>query len=129
MGTIIFIGNSAHAQVINTGITDLYDSIENKKLSIGGYIDTYFGFDSNQPENSVRPYVVNNPRHNEVNINLAFIDLKYKTDKIRAHLVPGFGTYINTNYSTEKGSLKNLVEANVGICISHRNPISQSRDE
>lgn len=114
---------SALSQVVNTGITDNYDSTEVGKLTIGGYVDTYYGFDFNQPKSYLRPYCVSSARHNEININLAYIDLKYRNERVRAHLVPGFGTYINDNYLTEKGSLKNLVEANVGVKLSKKKEI------
>ncbi len=110
-GTFLF----ASAQVVNTGMTDEMDTAEAGKISISGYIDTYYGFDFNQPQTFDRPYCVSSSRHNEININLAYIDLKYRNDRVRARFVPGFGTYMNANYVNEKGSLKNIVEANVGI--------------
>ncbi len=103
------------AQVSNTGMVEQMDSAENGKLSISGYVDIYYGFDFNQPKTSDRDYAVSSPRHNEFNINLTYIDLKYRNDKVRARLIPGFGTYVNSNYANEKGSLKNIIEANVGI--------------
>ncbi len=111
------------AQVVNTGITDNYDSVQVGEVSVGGLVDTYYGYDFNEPEGSLRPYCVSSARHNEININLAYIDLKYKNNFVRAHLVPGFGTYINDNYNTEKGSLKNLVEANAGVKLSKKKEI------
>ena len=113
----------SEAQIINTGVTDNFDSVQVGKLSIGGLVDTYYGFDFNEPKSSLRPYCVSSARHNEININLAYIDLKYKNKHVRAHLVPGFGTYINDNYSSEKGSLKNLIEANVGVKLSKKKEI------
>ncbi len=111
------------AQIVNTGVTDNFDSVQVGKLSIGGLVDTYYGFDFNEPEGSLRPYCVSSARHNEININMAYIDLKYKNKYVRAHLVPGFGTYINDNYISEKGSLKNLIEANVGVKLSKKKEI------
>lgn len=119
----LFLNGAVRAQVVNTGITDNYDSVQIGKLSVGGLIDTYYGFDFNEPEGSLRPYCVSSARHNEININLAYIDLKYRNKYVRAHLVPGFGTYVNDNYATEKGSLKNLIEANVGVKISRKREI------
>jgi len=116
----VFIGISLFSQIVNTGMTTNYDSLETGKISIGGYVDTYYGFDFSQPENSERAYSVSSSRHNEVNVNLAYIDIKYANDKIRGKIVPGFGTYMNTNYMAEKGSLKNLIEANGGVCLSKK---------
>lgn len=113
----------AFSQVANTGMVDVYDTISKGKVSIGGFVDVYYGYDFNRPAQSDRPYAVSSGRHNEVNINLAYIDLRYINDKVRAHLVSGFGTYVNANYSLEPGSLKNLIEANVGIRLSKKKDI------
>lgn len=112
-----------YGQVVNTGMTANYDSLEAGKVKIGGLIDTYYGFDFNQPETSDRAYCVSSPRHNEININLAYIELQYINERVRGRLVPGFGTYINSNYVNETGSLKNLIEANVGVRLSKKRDI------
>jgi hypothetical protein len=54
-------------------------------------------------------------RHNEVTINLAYVDIKYSSSRLRGRFVPGFGSYINANYAAETGSLKNIVEASAGM--------------
>jgi hypothetical protein len=86
-------------------------------LTVEGYIDTYFSFDFNEPENSTIPYVVSYNRHHEFNINLAYISLKYNTNNIKAVFTPGYGTYMDANYINERASLKNIVEAYVSIRI------------
>ncbi len=122
---LIFLMMNGHlfSQVVNTGMTANYDSLEVGKIKIGGLIDAYYGFDFNYPETSDRPYCVSSSRHNEININLAYIELQYINKRVRGRLIPGFGTYINTNYANEKGSLKNLIEANVGVRISKKRDI------
>ncbi len=85
------------------------------KITVNGYIDTYYGYDFNKPKSKDRPYFVSMARHNEFNINLAYIDVKYSSSRLRARFVPGFGTYINSNYSHEPGVLKNIVEGSIGI--------------
>lgn len=119
----LMINGNLFCQVVNTGMTANYDSLEVGKLKIGGLIDTYYGFDLNQPETSDRAYCVSSARHNEININLAYIELQYINKRVRGRLVPGFGTYINANYVNEKGSLKNLIEANVGVRLSKKKDI------
>ncbi len=93
------------------------DSIIQKinPLTVEGYVDTYFCFDANEPENSVRPYFVSYSRHNEFNINLAYVSIKYNKENVRATFTPGFGTYVNANYAAERMTLKNIIEANVGF--------------
>lgn len=115
---ILLFSQSIIAQVENTGMTDRPDSIDLGKLKVSGYVDVYYGFDFNQPANSDRPYAVSSPRHNEFNINLAYVDLKYQNDRVRARFTPGVGTYVNSNYASESGSLKNIIEANAGVKLS-----------
>lgn len=106
---------SLFSQVSNSGMVNVYDSAAKGKITVGAYVDVYYGFDFNRPSDFERPYCVSSPRHNEVNINLAYADFKYINDNVRAHFVPGFGNYINSNYAAEKGTLKNIVEANAGV--------------
>lgn len=120
---ICVLSLSARAQVVNTGMVDVYDTISKGKLTVGGLIDVYYLYDFNQPAGSERPYSVSSSRHNEINVNLAYVDLRYINDKVRAHLVSGFGTYVNANYANEPGSLKNLIEANVGVRLSRKKNI------
>ena len=102
----------AQAQVVTMDTTA---SGTKGTVTIGGYIDAYWGYDFNKPETGDRPYFVSMARHNEININLAYLDIKYTSSRVRARLVPGFGTYMNANYAIEPGTLKNIVEANAGV--------------
>lgn len=115
--TLIFwlIATDLSAQVVNTGIMDTTDFRYQGKVSVEGYIDGYYSYDLNKPGDGNRPYSVSMSRHNEMTINLAFIDLKYSSSRLRARLVPGFGTYINANYASEPGTLRHIVEASAGI--------------
>lgn len=87
------------------------------QVTVGGYIDTYYNYNFNKPGKEL-PYFVSMSRNNEVNINLAYIDVKYNSDWIRARLVPGFGTYMNSNYAPERATLKNIVEGSVGVKLA-----------
>lgn len=110
------------AQIVNTATMDSSDYQITGKVTVEGYIDTYFAYNLNEPKGGDQPYLVSMSRHNEVNINLAFVDVKYSSSRLRARVAPGFGTYVNANYINEKGSLKNLIEANCGIKLfNHRN--------
>lgn len=113
----LFLGLTVYGQVSNPGMTDQYDSVALGKVSVEGYVDVYFLNDFSTPPNQERPYAVSSNRDHEFNINLAFIDIKYRSERIRARLIPGFGNYINANYATESGTLKNLIEANAGVLL------------
>jgi len=110
----LFFAN-VFSQVTNTGFADTTGGEHLGKITVGGYLDTYYAYNFSEPNGNTTPYFVSSNRHNEVNINLAYVDLRYNTQNVRARLVPGFGTYVNANYATEPGVLKNLMEASVGI--------------
>ncbi len=112
---VLLSRQNASAQVVNTGLMDTSNFDYQGKVTVGGYVDTYYGYNFNKPSTGENPYFVSMARHNEFNINLAFVDVKYSSSRLRARFVPGFGTYINANYASEPGALKNIVEANVGV--------------
>jgi hypothetical protein len=118
----VLLSTTTVAQVVNTAVMDTSDFRFQGKVTVEGYIDAYYAYDFNQPADGNRPYAVSMHRHNEMTVNLAFIDLKYSSSRLRARLVPGFGTYMNANYAAEPGTLKNLVEASAGIRLfNHKN--------
>ncbi len=92
---------------------------EAPKVKISGYLETYYGYDFNEPSNNNRPsFVYSHNRHNEVNLNLGFVKAAYDGAKIRANLALMAGTYANANLAAEPGVLKNIFEANAGIKLS-----------
>ncbi len=119
----LLITSELLGQVANSGMVNVYDSLEKGKVTVGGLVDVYYGYDLNHPINSDRPYAISSARHNEINVNLAYADFRYINDFVRAHFVPGFGTYVNANYAGENGTLKNMLEANVGVRLSKKRDI------
>ncbi|MBK9192094.1 MAG: outer membrane beta-barrel protein [Crocinitomicaceae bacterium] len=115
--------NSLFAQVTNTATLDTTGGQQIGNTSIGAYLDAYFGYDFNEPAGKDVPLFVSSARHNEFNINLAFIDFRYNSENFRARVVPAFGTYMNSNYASEPGTLRNLLEANTGFRISKKKNI------
>jgi hypothetical protein len=88
-------------------------------FTVSGYLETYYVYDFNKPENNTRPrFIYSLNRHNEVNLNLGFIRGSYNTDNVRANLAVMTGTYANANLAAEPGVLKNIYEANGGVKIS-----------
>jgi Putative beta-barrel porin-2, OmpL-like. bbp2 len=108
---ILLICRSAMAQ----------DSTNEKSspLSFSGFAEAYYSYDFNKPVDNNRPwFLYSHNRHNEFNINLAFVKGSYNTDKIRANIAIAVGTFMNANYAAEPGVLKNIYEGNVGVKIS-----------
>ncbi|ULQ55096.1 porin [Flavihumibacter rivuli] len=104
-------------------LTDRLQAQEEVKpaFSVSGYVEVYYGFDFNKPLDGNRPgFVYSHNRHNEVNVNLAFLKGSYTAEKFRANLALAAGTYMNANYAAEPGVLKNLYEANVGVKLGRK---------
>jgi len=88
-------------------------------LKVSGYLETYYVYDFNEPENHVRPsFFYSFNRHNEVALNLGFIQAEYQKDRVRGKFALMAGTYANANLAAEEGVLKNVFEANVGAKLS-----------
>ncbi len=113
----------AKGQVVNTATLDTTDIESNGKFKINGFIDTYYAWNDNEPNEKDIPYFNSSQRHNEFSINLAYIDFNYSSSKIRARFIPSFGSFMNANYATETGTLKDLLEARVGIKLSEKKEI------
>ncbi len=91
------------------------------KFDISGYVEGYFSYDFNKPADNNRPsYIYSHNRHNEFNVNLAFLKGAYSGERVRANLALGVGTYMNANYAAEPGVLKNIYEANAGVKLSRQ---------
>jgi Putative beta-barrel porin-2, OmpL-like. bbp2 len=91
-------------------------------LTISGYVEAYYQYDFNKPADNNRPgFIYNHNRHNEFNLNLGFIKASYAASRVRANLALAAGTYMNSNYSSESGVLKNIYEANAGIKLGKKN--------
>lgn len=120
---LCFFFTASQGQIINTATMDTLETTTIGHLAVGGYMDTYFGYNFNKPSSGTIPYFVSSNRHDEMNINLAYIDLRYKSTNFRARFVPGYGTYMNANYANEIGTLKNIVEATAGLRLSAKRNI------
>lgn len=71
------------------------------RVQWGAFFDTFYSFDANQPPNRERLFTTNPSRHNEFNINLAYIEGKINTELVRGRLALQTGTSVFANYSNE----------------------------
>ena len=67
----------------------------------GGFIDTQYAFDLNQPQGIDRAYTTQPARHNELNVNLAYVEAKLLGEKVRGRLALQLGTSVQSNYASE----------------------------
>ncbi len=81
-------------------------------VQFGGLVDTYYGYDSNNPPTRDRQFTTTAKRHNEFNINLAYLEAQVKGPRVRGRLAMQLGTSVVANYATESN-------ASVGMLMRH----------
>jgi hypothetical protein len=101
---LIFIFNNCIAQVDST-----------KSFKVSAYIETYYSYDFSKPFNNEKPdFNYNYKKHNQLNVNLAFVKLAYQSSRVRSNMALMTGNYAMYNLSSEPIWAKPLLEANVG---------------
>ena len=93
---------------------------ENKgKLEVSGFVDAYYAYDFNQPDDNIRtPFVYHFNKHNEFTVNMALVNLNYQSEKYRANVGLMAGTYAQFNLAHEPQVLRNIYEAYAGIKLA-----------
>lgn len=95
-----------------------YPENKNRKFSFSGYLETYFSYDFNQPDDHLRPdFLYNFKRHNEFSINLALFQAAYEDENIRANLGLMLGNYAQFNLADEPNWAQMVYEASIGFRI------------
>lgn len=91
----------------------------NLSISISGYAEPYYAFDVNEPADGNRPgFVYAHNRHNEFNLNIAFLKASVNAQRFHGNFAIMAGTYANANLAAEPGTLQNVYEANAGMKLS-----------
>jgi Putative beta-barrel porin-2, OmpL-like. bbp2 len=109
--------------ILSLSTTIAYAQIDTSKSSLvfSGYVEAYYGYDLNQPEDHSRPsFLYSHNKHNEFNLNLGFVKAGYSSEKVRANIALATGTYMNSNYAAEVGVAKNIYEANAGFKLAKK---------
>jgi len=70
---------------------------EQVPVTLGGFIDTYYAYDFNNPSDHEKEFTTQPVRHNEFNINLAYVDAVLKQDTTRGRLALQFGQSVTKN--------------------------------
>lgn len=96
-------------------------------VTFGGFVDTHFLFDFNEPAGNVRHYgnptqpVTTGSRHGEFALNLAYVDAVVEAERVRARLALQFGSSVEANYVAETvQNLKHIQEAVVGYRLTDK---------
>jgi hypothetical protein len=92
-----------HAQVVDSskGPTGPTPADTNPVRSFGGFVDTYYAWDVDQPHNFDRAYTTQPARHAEFNVNLVYIEAKWTGPRYRGRLALQWGTSVQANYAGE----------------------------
>jgi len=102
------------------------------RVSFGGFVDGYYAWDFGQPPSFDRSFnggaifTTQAARHNEFNINLAFVEAVLTGERVRGRIALQAGTSVQSNYSGEPangaisgGSLaRHIQEAVVGYQVA-----------
>jgi len=120
---IFLSGKHVLAQVSNTGLMDTTSGLKIGNVSLGVYMDVYYAFNFNQPISGENNYFVSSNQHNSFQLNLGYLDLKFTDKRVRARFIPAFGTYMNSNYTYEKGAMKFILEGNIGVKLFEKREI------
>lgn len=106
----IFIFNKCIAQVDSS-----------KSFNVNAYIETYYSYDFSKPFNNEKPdFNYNYKKHNQINVNLAFVKIAYQSRRVRSNVALMTGNYVMYNLSAEPNWAKPLLEANVGFKLSQK---------
>ena len=70
-------------------------------VSFGGFVDNYYAYDFGRPANFDRPFTTQAVRHNEFNVNLAWVEAKVSGPRVRGRLALQAGTSVQSNYGGE----------------------------
>lgn len=92
---------------------------QEKSLTFGAYLETYFNYDFSNPDNHQRPaFIYSHNRHNEFSLNLGLLKVAYQDETLRGNLSLMTGSYADANLAAEPTVLRNIFEANIGVKLS-----------
>lgn len=84
-------------------------------VKIGGFVDTYYAYDFNNPGNHEREFTTQPVRHNEFNVNLAYLDAVIKQEKTRGRFALQYGNSVikNTTGEPKEGNTSGPQDAKI----------------
>jgi hypothetical protein len=77
------------------------------RITWGGFVDAYYAWDFGEPPTLDRsfdggvPFTTQPTRHNEFNVNLAFVEAKLEGSRVHGRFAAQMGTSVQSNYSGE----------------------------
>ena len=97
-----------------------------RHVTWSGFVDAYFAYDTDRPGSFDRAFTTQAARHDEFNINLAYLAVSLASERTRGRLAFQAGTSVQVNYATEPtiGSVsgpslsRHIQEATVGARVA-----------
>ena len=93
-------------------------------ITFGAFVDTYYAYDFGRPDFD-RVFTTQPARHDEFAINLAHVEARYASSKVRGRIALQAGTSVQVNYAAEPDELggqtnflPHLQEATVGVSLA-----------
>jgi hypothetical protein len=72
-----------------------------RHVAWGAFVDTYYAFDFGRPAGFDRVFTTQAARHDEFNINLAYVAGSLTSERVRGRLALQAGTSVQSNYASE----------------------------
>jgi len=99
-----------------------------RAVTAGGFVDAYYAWDFERPASFDRSFTTQPARHNEFNVNLAFVELKLSSPRTRGRVALQAGTSVQSNYAAEPriGAVsgpdlaRHIQEATAGVRLAPR---------
>jgi hypothetical protein len=88
-------------------------------IDFGAFLDSYYAYDFNRPEVE-RAYSTQSVKHDEPAINLAHIEMKIQTERLRSRLALQAGDSVERNAVLEPGSSKYIQESYIGVKLGEK---------
>jgi hypothetical protein len=112
---LLLLNVSLYAQMV--------DSTKAGVFRLGGGLDAYYALNLSDMKSNNIPYYVSSARNNEFNINMAYLDFTFESERIKFRFAPGVGTYMNANYAAEQGLLKTPLEAKGAVRLTKKKAV------
>lgn len=95
------------------------------RTTFGAFVDAYYAYDFGRPRAIDRAFTTQAVRHNEFNVNLAFVEAKLDGARVHGRLALQAGTSVQSNYAGEytvgtvsgPSLARNIQEAYAGLKV------------
>jgi len=96
------------------------------RITFGAFVDGYYAYDFGRPASHDRAFTTQAARHDEASVNLAHVEARYASPKVRGRLALQAGTSVQFNYAgepdelagTQPNHLPLIQEAIVGVSVA-----------